>query len=355
MEQSARRAIATPLFEYAVTMLVVASAVLIGLEAYDYSSDQSSEMIAILDGVILAGFVGEIVLRFVGDWSHPGRFFRRPWNVFDLGLVVGALIPLTAGFAGVLRMVRVLRVMRIVGRLPRLRLLLTTTILSIPSLFSIALLLGVLFYTYAAAGVFLFSDNDPIHFANPHTSFMSLFRVITLEDWTDIMYTQIYGCENYGYADFPELCTSSNEFGAWGAVFFMSFVFLGSFIVLNLFVGIIIIGMDEARAQVRRQDLIAGREIQPLMSERDSELHLLSERLEDLQEMVAVLLHTSQTRVVGVPEPNESLPADTPGSVEEASEVPSDDGDDALPADVDYPVEHVSDDPPSVGEPLSRM
>ncbi|MFV2039373.1 MAG: ion transporter [Acidimicrobiales bacterium] len=310
MEQRARRMVASPLFRHTVTGLVIAAAVLIGLEAYEETSGSYGLHIAILDMLILLAFVIEISIRFMADWRHPGQFFRRPWNVFDFLLVLGALIPLTAGFAGVLRMVRLVRIMRIVGRLPRLRMLLTTTLVSIPSLFSIMVLLGVVFYGYSAAGVFLFSENDPIHFRDPHTSFMSLFRVITLEDWTDIMYTQIYGCANYGYDAMPELCTNSQEFGAWGALFFMSFVFIGSFIVLNMFVGIILIGMDEARAQVRLEDSAAGRRPRRRTTE-DVDLQRLHDRLEQVQFMVAELLDDSRDEMdvrSGGPSPEASEP-----------------------------------------------
>jgi voltage-gated sodium channel len=293
MEQRAQRLQASPLFGTAVAVLLGASAVLIGLEAYAKSSGETPTSILVLDALILFGFGVEIVIRIASQWSKPTRFLRQPWNLFDLALVIAAFIPLTAGFAGVLRMVRVLRVMRIVGRLPRLRMLLTSTILSIPSIFSITALLGIFFYSYSAAGVFLFSDNDPIHFRDPHTAFMSLFRVLTLEDWTDIMYTQIYGCANYGYDSMPELCTNSHEYGPWAALFFMSFVFLGSFIALNLFVGIIIIGMDEARAQVRADDIVAGRKTTVADAPRDLELKQLNDRIEEMQGMLTELVSQS--------------------------------------------------------------
>jgi voltage-gated sodium channel len=286
--------VASSRFGLTVTVLVLASAVLIGLEAYEDAAGVRSLPIAILDTLILVAFVVEIAIRFIAASQRPSQFFRQPWNLFDFLLVVGALIPLTAGFAGVLRMVRLLRILRIVGRMSRLRVLLTTTLNSIPSLFSIMVMLGVLLYGYSAAGVFLFSDNDPIHFANLHTSFVSLFRVITLEDWTDIMYTQIYGCENYGYDQMPELCTNSHEYGAWGAMFFMSFVVIGSFVTLNLFVGIILIGMDEARAQVRREDLTAGRPGSRRPGGYDADLQRLDERLEHLQLVLAAMLQDSR-------------------------------------------------------------
>jgi voltage-gated sodium channel len=264
--------------------------VLVGLEAYEAVAGRQRLSVTILDGLIVTAFAVEIFIRFLAQLDRPTRFLRQPWNIFDFLLVVGALIPLTAGFAGVLRMVRLLRIVRIVGRLSRLRVLLTATLNSIPSLFSIIVLLGVLLYGYAAAGVFLFAENDPVHFANLHTSFVSMFRVITLEDWTDIMYTQMYGCENYGYDEAASLCTNSSEFGALGALFFLSFVVIGSFIALNLFIGIILIGMDEARAQVRREDLEAGA-LHPLRGERDLDLQRLDERLEHLQQMLASGAH----------------------------------------------------------------
>ena len=101
--------------------------------------------------------------------------------------------------------------------------------------------------------VFLFAENDPIHFRNLQTSILSLFRVVTLEDWTDVMYINMYGSENYGY--------SSNDLAKWtpissssplgGAIFFVSFVLIGTMIVLNLVIGVIMNSMDESNAEMK--------------------------------------------------------------------------------------------------------
>ena len=94
-------------------------------------------------------------------------------------------------------------------------------------------------------GVHLFAANDPVHFSHLHVSLLSLFRVVTLEDWTDIMYISIYGCNNYGYSDNPQLCTAPVARPFVAPLFFVSFVLLGTMIMLNLFIGIVISNMTD--------------------------------------------------------------------------------------------------------------
>ncbi|MDY7101871.1 MAG: ion transporter [Actinomycetota bacterium] len=237
-------------FELVMTFFILLAALLVGFESYEGFRSTHGELLATLDVLIVTVFVVEIVLRMLAEGTHPWRFFTHPWNVFDLLLVIASLGPMAAGFVGLLRLTRLMRILRLVRVMPKLRLLIATTLNSIPSIVSITVLMLLLFYVYAVAAVFLFSENDPIHFRNLQTSTVSLFRVITLEDWTDVMYIQIYGCDSYGYGDFEELCTEPTDFGPFGALFFISFVFIGTWIVLNLFIGIILTGMDEARREI---------------------------------------------------------------------------------------------------------
>ena len=111
----------------------------------------------------------------------------------------------------------------------------------------IGVLLFILFYIYACLGTFLFRENDPIHFESLHISLLSLFRVATLEDWTDIMYTAVYVCQSYGYSGLEELCISSQTFPFLGWFYFVSFVLLGTFVFLNLFIGVIISNMEDIK------------------------------------------------------------------------------------------------------------
>ena len=117
----------------------------------------------------------------------------------------------------------------------------------------VGVLLGLLFYIYGVMAVFLFGHNDPLHFGTLHLSMLSLFGIVTLEGWTDIMMINIHGCDHpmYGYG--PELgCTNPQGMGVWAAIFFISFVLIGTMIVLNLFIGVIMNSMDEVRNE---QDL----------------------------------------------------------------------------------------------------
>jgi len=254
----------------AITIVVLVAGIQVGLETSLDFREGHSAFLTLTDLLVTMAFTIEIVVRILGDGDRPAKAMLRPLNLFDLALVVGSWVPMTAGLVSVLRLVRLLRVLRLVRLMPKLQLLIAATLNSIPSILSIAVLLGMHFYVYAVAGVFMFGDNDPVHFRNLPTSLLSLFRVITLEDWTDIMYTQIYGCASYGYDTNPELCTDSKSFAAIGALFFISFVFIGTWVLLNLFIGIILTGMDEARREVEATPLAPGRTLRLLRHLRHS-------------------------------------------------------------------------------------
>jgi voltage-gated sodium channel len=179
------------------------------------------------------------------------EFFKDGWNVFDFIIVGACFLPFDGQSIIVLRLLRVLRIVRLVGTIPELKLIVNTLLKSIPSLGYIGILLFILFYIYACLGTFLFRENDPIHFESLHISLLSLFRVATLEDWTDIMYTAIYGCQNYGYSGMEDLCRNSQTFSFLGWFYFVSFVLLATFIFFNLFIGVIISNMDDIKEKER--------------------------------------------------------------------------------------------------------
>ena len=153
----------------------------------------------------------------------------------------------------VLRLLRLLRVLKLVKALPKLQILVSALLKSIPSMGYVTLLLFLLFYVYAVSAVFLFGHNDPLHFGDLETAMLSLFRVVTLEDWTDIMYINMYGCDRYGYtAKSIVACTNPEANPLLASLFFVSFVLIGTMIILNLFIGVIMTGMEEAQAAISR-------------------------------------------------------------------------------------------------------
>ena len=224
---------------------------MVGLDSYPEISDEHGTILRSLDSIILGLFVFEICLKLISFTPRVHEFFKDGWNIFDFVIVSACFLPFAGQSIIVLRLLRVLRIVRLVGTIPELKLIVNTLLKSIPSLGYIGVLLFILFYIYACLGTFLFRGNDPIHFESLHISLLSLFRVATLEDWTDIMYTAIYGCQNYGYSGMKELCENSNAFPFLGWFYFVSFVLLATFVFLNLFIGVIISNMEDIKQKER--------------------------------------------------------------------------------------------------------
>jgi voltage-gated sodium channel len=180
----------------------------------------------------------ELLLRIGTFGAQPWRFFRDPWNLFDFAIVAVCLLPLHAQYSAVLRLARVLRVLRLITAVPRLQLLVSALLRSLPSMSYVALLLCVLFYVYAVMGIGLFGKADPAHFGSLGASGLTLFQIVTLEGWAEIMRVQLAAGVN------PPLTIA----------YFVSFILLGTMITLNLLIGVIVTGMDEARQEMEDDD-----------------------------------------------------------------------------------------------------
>ncbi|MBF0275978.1 MAG: ion transporter, partial [Nitrospinae bacterium] len=180
--------------------------------------------------------------------------------------------------------------------IPDLKILVSTLIKSIPPLIYVTLLVSLLFYVYAVMGTFLFRENDPIHFHSLHLSLLSLFRVVTLEDWTDLMYIAMYGCNNYGYSGNEALCTKPEAFPVIGWIYYVSFIMIGTFVLFNLLIGIIISKMEdskmEARDDAELEDITVGKNARVL-----EVIHSLKEDLQNLEKHVHSLELAESDRV----------------------------------------------------------
>jgi voltage-gated sodium channel len=231
--------------------------------------------------------VAEVLIKMGAEGRRPWRYFHDPWNVFDFIIVAVCFMPFGGSMVAVLRLARLLRVFKLVRALPELQIIVSALLKSIPSMFYISILLFLLFYLYSVLAVFTFGPNDPVHFPDLQTAMLSMFRVATLEDWTDVMYINMYGCENYGYGGIEAICTESTGYGFWAAAFFSSFVLIATMIILNLFVGVIMNGMDEAKEEMA-QDMRAAAAAAIAEGETD-EAKVLSQRLGALSEQLVAI------------------------------------------------------------------
>jgi voltage-gated sodium channel len=283
----------TNLFDNFIIGIILFAGLLVGVQTYKEFANRHIEILTFLDSLVLAIFTLEAVIKILAEGKRPINYFRNAWNVFDFLIVtvclMEPLLPLDAEFLPVLRLARILRVLRLVTVVPKLQLIVGTLLKSIPSMFYVCILLFLLFYMYGAMGVFLYGDNDPIHFRNLQTALLSLFRVTTLEDWTDVMYINMYGSDNYGYS--PEDLArwtpvpTASPLGA--AFFFVSFVLIGTMVVLNLVIGVIMNSMDEMNAEMALNERIKlRRELEDPIREGMEDFH---ERFLELNEEIQVI------------------------------------------------------------------
>ena len=249
MQKFCKQLADAPWFQNAITIVIVLAGVLVGIETYQDFAARHHGVIHVLDQLIIWIFVAEVVIKMAAEGRRFYRYFQDPWNVFDFLIVAACFMPVDAQYVMVLRLARLLRVLKLVRALPKLQVLVGALLKSIPSMAYVSLLLLLLFYVYAVAATFMFSANDPVHFATLPLSMLSLFRAVTLEDWTDLMYINRDGCANYGYDGIEHLCTASEAYPIGSPLIFVSIVLLGTMIILNLFIGVIMSGMEAAQEE----------------------------------------------------------------------------------------------------------
>ena len=290
-----QRLVNSAAFQRFILAMIVISGILVGFETYPAFGDgtPAGNVINLVQNVILWIFVAEIVLKIAACGSRPWNYFRQGWNLFDFAIVVVCFLPLRdARFATVFRLARLLRTLRMVTILPRLQVLVGALLKSIPSLGYIGILLGLHFYVYACAGTFLFGQNDPQRFGSLHETALTLFQVLTLEGWNDVLATQYNGSD----AEYPDSWKAIWEAKRPGyrqslgqpiaaAIYFVTFILLGTMIMLNLFTGVIITSMEEAqveRAEEVREEHMKEKGFLTL----HDELSLLATQLNRIKERI---------------------------------------------------------------------
>ncbi len=268
-------------FQIFVIAAIVFSSLLIGLETYPGMMLRYGKTILLLDKIVLALFTFEIAIKMIARGRNPRLYFYDPWNVFDFLIVAVCFLPLCFEAFAPFGIIRILRVLRLITVIPRMQFLVGALLKSLPSIGYVTLLLVVLFYVYAVVGTYLFGANDPIHFGSLPMSMVTLFRVVTLEDWTDVMYIQMYGSDSYQAEAYAGMTIVPAAMPLTSVVYFLSFVLFGTMIVLNLFVGVILNGMQEIQAEADL-DKILEHQRQGRLTIAD-EMQLLTSQIQTLQ------------------------------------------------------------------------
>ena len=223
-------------FHRTIVAVILLAGVLAGLETSAALREHHGAWLYALDTLVLVVFLVELVLKIGAHGRKPWLYFHDGWNVFDFAIVALCCLPMDSQFAAVLRLARGLRLLRLVTALPKLQLLVGALLKSLGAMGYVGLLLSLMFYIYGVAGVHLFSQSDSQHFGSLGAALFSLFRVITLDNWTDIF-----------RAVQPAAPVAA-------LAYFVSFILLGTMIMLNLFIGIVMNSMAEMHAEIEERD-----------------------------------------------------------------------------------------------------
>lgn len=287
-------------FTRTILVAIAVTGILSGLETYPHfrGTGGPARTVDMLQNLVLLLFMVEIGIKIGSYGSQPWRYFTHGWNTFDFLIVVLCLLPLGAEYVVVLRL---LRSLRLFTALHGLQIMLSGLLRGIPSLGYVGLLLLLHFYIYAVIGTFVFGDNDPVRFGSLHTTMLTLFQVLTLEGWNDILTTQFHGSD-VGYDEaWKTLAGEARTSIARpipAAIYFVSFILIGTMIMLNLFTGVIIRSMEEAHIEAaeeaRQHRAMHGHARIPTAQDR---IHDLSQQLQTIAaELAAVKLEQKQPR-----------------------------------------------------------
>ncbi len=250
-------------FERFVVAVILINGVILGLETSADIYAKYGDWLQMGNHLVLTIFILEAIIKITAVAPQWKRYFGDGWNLFDFTVVVLSLIPFTGDLAMVARLLRLLRVLRLISAIPELRMIVSTLMRSIPSMGNVLLLMSIIFYIYAVAGYHLFHAHDPEHWSTLGLSLLTLFRIVTLEDWTDVMYTAM-------------------EMHPLAWIYFVSFVIMGTFVIINLFIAVVLNNLDEAKAERMEQLLppVSHKELLRELRQTQESLERLHQRIE---------------------------------------------------------------------------
>ncbi|MDQ7003751.1 MAG: ion transporter [Ghiorsea sp.] len=220
-------------FEFTVIAIIIISALTIGASTYDMNPHWV-KLVQWLDMGITLFFLVEIIIRMLAEKRFI-NFFKSGWNIFDFLIVTVSLIPIEDSEMVLLaRLIRIFRVLRLISVIPELRVLINSLLIAIPRMSYVLVLMFIIFYIYAAMGSFLFEKINPVLWGDISISMLTLFRVSTFEDWTDVMYETM-------------------DIYAWSWIYYLTFIFLTTFVFMNMMIGIILDVMQSEHEKMSRE------------------------------------------------------------------------------------------------------
>ncbi|MFI9432322.1 MULTISPECIES: ion transporter [Streptosporangium] len=259
MRERVRATLEAPRFQQVIIAVIVINAATLGLETSTTAVERYGTALTVVDHLALYIFVMELAAKI---YAYRRRFFQDPWNLFDAMIVAVSLLP-TAGGLSVLRALRILRALRLISVVPSLRKVVTALLTAVPGMTSIVLLLGLVLYVTAVMGTKLYHATAPEYFGDLPTSLFTLFQMMTGDAWSDITREVM-----------------DEHPSAW--VFFVLFMLVCTFVVLNLFIAVVVSAMEDEHAEESVQAT------QDLGVAVLAELHALRAEVRELRERVPV-------------------------------------------------------------------
>jgi voltage-gated sodium channel len=256
MNSHIKKIVSSGWFNWFFIGLIVLISMLMGLQTYPSVRAQYGAVFEVIDTVILFLFVVEQILRILAEGRKPWKYFADPWNLFDFIIILLCVLPLHSRFAAVLRLVRILRVLRLIKALKETRTIVNGLVKSLSSLGSVAVLLFIHFYIFAVIGVSYYQSAAPEHFGSLQKTFLTLFGIVTLEGWINVM-------------DAVRLCVP----GIGPILYFVFFIVIGTMIIMNLFIGVIVGGMSEAREEDEKARALSAKKDMMTITEELEILH----------------------------------------------------------------------------------
>jgi len=248
-------------FEFTMMSVIIFSALVIGIHTFNISPILE-QVLFYIDYFITVVFVIEITVRIAAE-KKVSDFFKDGWNVFDFIIVAVSLIPIDENYANVARLIRIFRMLRLITLLPELKVIVGALFKSAKSIGYVMILMFIIFYVFAVVGTILFESTESGLWRDVGIALLTLFRVMTFEDWTDVMYETM-------------------EIYPWSWTYYLLFIFLTTFTFLNMIIGIILDTLNEEHKKVEQVRVDEDRDVMLKILEQNKALEIKLEQIESL-------------------------------------------------------------------------